>query len=177
VITSVHRGLSLLYRWVRSHFGSYTTDDEYYGNIPGDDVGGDGGDDDDNLDDHLPCFDHTLQLAVKDAIVSTPELLDLLSQVRSISLFVRGRDEARSELEKQGGTMLELDVPTRWNSTFYVLQKFRLNYEQMANVAKYYQEKYGDALVTADVTNFPTAREFDVMVCGVSTADSHNPNR
>lgn len=94
---------------------------------------------------HIPCFAHLLNLVVdhvltyntpkeKDAVSELREyLIDLINKVRKIVKWVKSSEIASDELRKlqQKNGVLEgnvkkiiLDVKTRWNSTFYMLQRF-----------------------------------------------------
>ena len=82
---------------------------------------------------HINCFSHTLQLAIEDGLK-----LDQVSKVigasrRLVSHFSHSSLAVNALLEKQTGSKLKLiqDVPTRWNSSFMMMEcllKLRLLY-------------------------------------------------
>nr|CAI5859090.1 unnamed protein product [Callosobruchus analis] len=80
---------------------------------------------------HLGCFAHTINLIVKDAL-SDPAVGNLLSKVRTVAghfkrssistqKFIDYQKQANPETE---ALKLIQEVPTRWNSTFYMLEPF-----------------------------------------------------
>jgi zinc finger BED domain-containing protein 1 (E3 SUMO-protein ligase ZBED1) len=84
---------------------------------------------------HLPCFAHTLNLVPQKAIKNTVGLPKLIDSVKAIVTFskqsVAVADDIRREQLAEGkteGNCLKLmqEVPTRWNSLFYMLERFVL---------------------------------------------------
>ena len=74
---------------------------------------------------HINCFSHTLQLAIEDGLK-----LDQVSKVigasrRLVSHFSHSSLAVNALLEKQIGSKLKLiqDVPTRWNSSFMMMER------------------------------------------------------
>ena len=79
--------------------------------------------------DHQGCFVHTIQLVVHDAIKEQRSVNDMLSISRRIAGKFSHSQLANSNLQKiqksQGLPEHHIiqDVPTRWNSTFYMLER------------------------------------------------------
>ncbi|XP_054729340.1 uncharacterized protein LOC129238333 [Anastrepha obliqua] len=81
----------------------------------------------------IPCFAHTINLVVTQAIDKSTKVSPLISKVRDIVMFITRSVNASDDLrEKQmeAGTSegttkkMILDVKTRWNSCFYMLERF-----------------------------------------------------
>ncbi|XP_071568105.1 zinc finger BED domain-containing protein 4-like [Temnothorax nylanderi] len=82
---------------------------------------------------HLRCFAHTLNLAVQDAIAATPEFQTVVKKVKSIVTYFKRSAKAAdalkelqtSDLENGGLTLkLKQGCEARWNSLFYMIEKF-----------------------------------------------------
>ncbi|CAK1547969.1 unnamed protein product [Leptosia nina] len=74
---------------------------------------------------HIPCFAHTLNL-VAQHVLAIPELQEILTKAKSVVTFFKQSCVASDELRKsiQADTKLIQDVPTRWNSTYYMIARF-----------------------------------------------------
>lgn len=84
-------------------------------------------------DKHLACFAHTLSHLVPDVLVAMPTVRETIAKVKAIVTITRRSVVACDELKrlqirdgKTEGTTLKFiqDVPTRWNSTLYMLERF-----------------------------------------------------
>uniref|UniRef100_A0A1X7VE26 DUF659 domain-containing protein n=1 Tax=Amphimedon queenslandica TaxID=400682 RepID=A0A1X7VE26_AMPQE len=79
---------------------------------------------------HLPCLAHTLNLIVQGAIASDVNLSGLQTQCRTIVAYFHRCVKASDRLvniQKQLNipqNKLIQEVETRWNSTFYMFQKY-----------------------------------------------------
>ncbi|XP_036142944.1 zinc finger BED domain-containing protein 4-like [Monomorium pharaonis] len=82
---------------------------------------------------HLACFAHILSHLVPDALTSMSDAQEIIHKVKKIVTTVRKSIVASDELKnlqlrdgKTEGTVLRFirDVPTRWNSTLYMLDRF-----------------------------------------------------
>lgn len=93
-------------------------------------------------DKHIPCFAHTLNLTCQNAL-SVPIVKDIVTKCRTIVIFCRKHVHVTDKLRKlqaeagipEGGMLkLILDVPTRWNSVFYMLQRFLNLFNYIATI-------------------------------------------
>ncbi|KAL1487931.1 hypothetical protein ABEB36_015316 [Hypothenemus hampei] len=72
---------------------------------------------------HLPCFSHTLNLvAIK--IVEEENVNLLIGSVKNIVRFFKHSVVAADELRKLSTLKLISSVPTRWHSTYHMLERF-----------------------------------------------------
>lgn len=79
-----------------------------------------------NRSKHLPCFAHTINLIAESAM-SVHAFNDLCCKVREIVKFFKTSVIRSDELRKrQNQTPLKLilDVKTRWNSVYYMLERY-----------------------------------------------------
>ncbi|KAJ8913244.1 hypothetical protein NQ315_012862 [Exocentrus adspersus] len=108
---------------------------------------------------HLPCFAHTLNLVVGDALSGAAQFNDLLVKVRNIVSFFKRSNVAmnflRDEQKKSSSAELKLlkDVNTRWNSILTMISRVI---------------EIGDSLILAlaKCANAPpslTAEEYDIL--------------
>lgn len=82
---------------------------------------------------HVPCFAHTLNLVCENSIKNAEGLSELLQKIRAIVTWfkrsVHASDQLRKHQKDKGipeGSQKKiiLDVKTRWNSTFYMINRF-----------------------------------------------------
>lgn len=82
---------------------------------------------------HLPCFAHALSHLVPDAMKVLPRVEDIIAKVKSIVTLTKRSVVASDELKKlqkrdgkTDGTVLmfKQEVPTRWNSKLYMIERF-----------------------------------------------------
>ncbi|CAB3249482.1 unnamed protein product [Arctia plantaginis] len=80
---------------------------------------------------HIPCFAHTLNLVAEGTMMCT-EWRNIVSKVKTIVTWFKqscvASDELRkatvAAMESPAGVKLIQSVDTRWNSTYYMLQRF-----------------------------------------------------
>ncbi|XP_046399928.1 E3 SUMO-protein ligase ZBED1-like [Ischnura elegans] len=82
---------------------------------------------------HIPCFAHTLNLIVQNALV---EVKDLQNRVKKVVEFFKRSPAAHHKLVQmqspQGSyPTLKQEVPTRWNSTYIMFQSILRNKEPL----------------------------------------------
>lgn len=82
---------------------------------------------------HIPCFAHMINRVAEESIRKTSGLNDIIDQVRNIVKYIKKRQDMTLELKRkqienkipQEKTLkIMLDVKTRWNSLYYMLQRF-----------------------------------------------------
>ena len=88
---------------------------------------------------HIGCFSHTLQLIIHDGVLSQRYVKDIVAVCRSIVGHFKRSQLASSRLKEIQTSLgcplhrLRQDVPTRWNSTLYMLES--ISQQKMAIAA------------------------------------------
>ncbi|XP_011405235.1 PREDICTED: zinc finger BED domain-containing protein 1-like [Amphimedon queenslandica] len=83
-----------------------------------------------NAWNHLSCFAHTLNLIVSNSLSSVPEAQSLIQSVKNIVTFFRRSTKAMDKLTVMQSRLnipqhkLIQDIETRWNSVFYMLERY-----------------------------------------------------
>ncbi|XP_076028560.1 zinc finger BED domain-containing protein 4-like [Oratosquilla oratoria] len=82
---------------------------------------------------HIPCFAHSLNLVVQNALKNTNDVKKVQEKVKAIVSFfhhsVKASDklcaqQIQQESERKKKKLI-MDVETRWNSTFYMFERFQ----------------------------------------------------
>ena len=74
------------------------------------------------------CFGHTFHLAINDGLKMSPGVQDMIKSAKAIVAFFHRSTKATEKLKelqvqlKLPGYTVITDCPTRWNSTYYMLQ-------------------------------------------------------
>ncbi|KAF0713571.1 zinc finger BED domain-containing protein 4-like [Aphis craccivora] len=107
----------------------------------------------------IPCFAHTINLIANYSIDNCANLNELVEKVRSIVKYVKNSvnvsDELRQYQANDGipeGNMLKmiLDVKTRWNSLYYMVDRFLNLFKIISNILLE-KQKAPDCLNTREV--------------------------
>ncbi|KAK9744833.1 hypothetical protein QE152_g7412 [Popillia japonica] len=92
---------------------------------------------------HIPCFAHTLNLVCESSLTNAEGLNIIIDKVRSIVVWFKRSVKASDQLRKveiDAGTSegnmkkMILDVKTRWNSTYYMLDRFLQMIPMVSNI-------------------------------------------
>lgn len=79
---------------------------------------------------HIKCFAHTLNVVIKQSMESFSEIQEIRRKCGDIIQYLKHNNNAIKVLQKMQENVSEpqldliLEVETRWNSTYYMLQKF-----------------------------------------------------
>ncbi|XP_066908447.1 uncharacterized protein [Halyomorpha halys] len=73
---------------------------------------------------HILCFAHLLHLVAIKSIEAVPELTPLIGKVKKLVSWFKSNVRASDELRASNSLKLIQSVETRWNSTYYMLERF-----------------------------------------------------
>lgn len=75
---------------------------------------------------HMRCFAHNLNLISQEGLKATHEALlkirESVRHVKSSKARMRRFEECVNDAQNEGGVYLCLDLPTRWNSNFMMIE-------------------------------------------------------
>nr|KYP72767.1 Putative AC transposase [Cajanus cajan] len=110
---------------------------------------------------HLRCCAHILNLVVNDGL---RELIDSIASIRNVVRFVRSSPQRQAKFKEcidfagiSSRNLVCLDVSTRWNSTYIMLEvaeKFQLTFEKLEFEDSSYLDYFG-------LAGPPTAEHWD----------------
>ena len=86
---------------------------------------------------HIPCFAHSLNLVVQDSIKTTEDVQKLKEKIKTIVSFFQHSVKASDKLtqvqeqHKQPPKKIIQDVETRWNSTYYMMERYLEQHEHV----------------------------------------------
>ncbi|KAL1250025.1 hypothetical protein QQF64_021030 [Cirrhinus molitorella] len=112
----------------------------------------------------IPCFGHNLHLAVGKALALT-RVSNVLSRLRTtVSAFSRSNNLMRKLKEKQNTLNLPVqklvhDEPTRWNSTFEMVDRFCIQQQAVCAVLAENRKKWHLMPKDADIATLEIIRE------------------
>ena len=112
---------------------------------------------------HCGCLNHILQLVIKDELFEKPSIKALIKTCRHICTFANQSVQLSQSVvtkqieagkEKSQCLLLLQDVPTRWNSSFLMLQRFLLLQPVIRDILldQQWQKKLDVNLTNADWT-------------------------
>lgn len=83
---------------------------------------------------HLPCFAHTLNLVCTEIIDGDPIIKTLCDKIKNLVTFFKQSVCVADELRKYENLKLIQCVSTRWNFTYYMLERFIILSESVSSV-------------------------------------------
>lgn len=109
---------------------------------------------------HLPCFAHTLNLVTQRPLNEISDVQNIISKIKTIVTFFKHSVKASDELRKICEFKLKQSVPTRWNSIFYMIDRFLLCSNHIASIL--INNPQGPSMLSA--TDIDIAREINLVL-------------
>ncbi|CAI6358828.1 unnamed protein product [Macrosiphum euphorbiae] len=97
---------------------------------------------------YLPCFAHTLNLVSERALTNLTDVNNVINKIKSIVTSFKQSVAASDELRKLCDFKLKQSVPTRWNSIYFMMDRFILCSNHIASVL--INIRRGPEMLTAD---------------------------
>ncbi|CAI6356013.1 unnamed protein product [Macrosiphum euphorbiae] len=97
---------------------------------------------------HLPYFAHTLNLVSERALVNLADVHNIINKIKAIVTYFKQSVAASDELGKLCDHKLKQSVPTRWNSIYFMIDRFILCSNHIASVL--INIRRGPEMLTAD---------------------------
>lgn len=88
--------------------------------------------------DRVPCVAHAIHNMVQHVLVNSPELLDNIEKIKAIVTYFKQNTTAKCKLDERRKNECEkiraltLSVSTRWNSEYFMIERF---FEQRSELA------------------------------------------
>jgi len=112
------------------------------------------------VDKHLPCFAHTLNLVTQRSLNDHEDVQNIISKIKAIVTFFKHSVNASDELRKLCDYKLKQSVLTRWNSVYYMIDRFVLCSTHIASVL--INNRQGPSMLSA--TEIDIAKEINCML-------------
>ncbi|XP_015782274.1 zinc finger BED domain-containing protein 4-like [Tetranychus urticae] len=126
---------------------------------------------------HIHCVAHQLNLVVCDSLEKDLRIAQLVTAVKTIVTLFKKSDvlmrELMQERERKGLSKLKLiqDVATRWNSTFYMLQRYMELHNEISHVLLYSGKRdidLSDAQIECIGEIVSVLEVFEEITCDIS---------
>lgn len=111
-------------------------------------------------DHHLPCFAHTLNLVTQRPLSELPDIQNIISKIKTIVTFFKQSVSANDKLKKVCDLKLKQSVPTRWNSIYYMIDRFLLCSNHIASIL--ITIRRGPSMLSADEIDI--AKEINLIL-------------
>lgn len=106
---------------------------------------------------HTYCFAHLLNLMAQKSVDTVPDVVKIINDVKTIVKWFKqsviASDELRKKTEHLGKKKLIQSVSTRWNSTYYMVERFLFLREIVASIVNF----------NTSAPQMPSARDLDFM--------------
>jgi len=114
----------------------------------------------------LPSPAHTLNLVTQRPLNELSDVQNIISKIKTIITFFKHSVIDSEELRKICEFKLKQLVPTRWNSVYYMIQRFLLCSNHIASIL--ITNSRGPSMLSA--TEIDIAREINIVLTGFEVA-------
>lgn len=73
---------------------------------------------------HIHCFAHVMNLVVQNSVDNSPSVIEIITKVKNIVTWFKQSVIANDELRKITNLKLLQEINTRWNSKYYMIERF-----------------------------------------------------